>query len=91
MRWAGATRRSRRGEREIRAEEEGEAGEGESSGGMNGKVEELAREGGDLAGGEAGNGRRWRWRWGCWWHGGPEAASACGGGGGGGLRMEASR
>ena len=29
---------------------------------MNGKVEELAGEGGDLAGGEAGDGRRWRWR-----------------------------
>ena len=53
---------------------------------MNGKVEELAGEGGDLAGGEAGDGRRWRWRWGCWRHGGPEvaAAAACGGGGGGG-------
>ena len=29
---------------------------------MNGKVEELAGEGGDLAGGEAGDGWRWRWR-----------------------------
>ena len=27
-----------------------------------GKVEELAGEGGDLAEGEAGDGRRWRWR-----------------------------
>ena len=30
---------------------------------MNGKVEELAGEGGDLAEGEAGDGPRWRWRW----------------------------
>ena len=30
---------------------------------MNGKVGGLAGEGGDLAGGEAGDGRRWRWRW----------------------------